>query len=135
VRGAGLVTPASAPRLTGEAWLAELRAEIATLRDRVAILEGRLADTRGLEADIRDRAFLVTIAAAVHNHAFSAAELLAHAHTDPELAAAVGGLTPQQIGKRLQAAAVRPCGDLVLERVDRDAHGTIWALQVRGALT
>lgn len=137
--------------------LAALRADVAALRDRVAILEASAArpaitsrgspfgESVGILArgsaddspfgDDRDRAFLATIAAAVGDHAFSAAELLAHARTDLALAEALKDSTPRHVGKRLHALAGRQSGDVELVRVGRDRDGVIWACKWRGSLT
>jgi hypothetical protein len=101
--------------------LAVLRAEFAELRQRVVALER-------LHAPIDDQARLLVIADEVKGRVFGAAELRDHAKLNPKLAEALGNLkSAKRIGKFLQKIANRPMGGVVLQRVGRDEHGTLWA--------
>ncbi|HXG88274.1 MAG TPA: hypothetical protein VNJ02_08070 [Vicinamibacterales bacterium] len=110
-----------------------LRAEVAALTARVAGLEARV----GPPADAGDDArFLTAIAESTLRHyTFSARELVNHATVDPELRAALGGVTSaKRVGKRLHRLAGHLVGGYRLCRVDRDLNGTIWIVEQVGDL-
>jgi NAD(P)-dependent dehydrogenase (short-subunit alcohol dehydrogenase family) len=116
--------------------LNDLAARVAALEATVTALSKRLDLTfnpAGLfpQSGTDDARFLAAIAASVHGHAFSARELVNHATVDPELRAALDGVTSaKRVGKRLHRLADRNVGGLTLRRVDRDRDGTIWIVQV-----
>jgi hypothetical protein len=131
--GGGAPRPAGA-RAAGARPLRQVRPDpltpAAILAARIAALEAELRDLRRQQRDL----LLVAIAASVQGHAFSAAELLAHAGVDDALRQALDGAgTPKRIGRRLQALAGREIGGLRLVRVGRDETGCIWAVHLHDA--
>ena len=119
-----------------------LAADVARLHHALAALRGLLNaprsggdahisrdDSARLEAALpATRALLDAIDAAAQGRVFSAAELVAHAGVDARLADALRGMSAKRVGKRLRAIAGRVCGGIVLQRVGREAGGTLWAV-------
>ncbi len=101
----------------------------AVIGERLAAVEREVAELRAL-LTTSDRAFLHAVALAVDRQVFTAAELLAHARHDAALADVLRGLSPKRIGKRLRSLVGREVGGLVLRRVERNAEGVVWEVQV-----
>jgi hypothetical protein len=125
------VTPSRAPYAYG-AEIAELRQTVADLRRRVEALEA--ARLKRSTKSIAPGALLVAIVDAIGTRAFSSAELLTHARlASPALQQAFSALnirTARRLGKVLKRLHGHDRAGLRLERVERDKHGVIWAVQV-----
>lgn len=102
------------------------------LDGQIARLEEQLAAKRREKADRTDAAFLLVLARVVPaGVVFSAAEVLAHAALDRELAAAIGPMTARALGHYLRSLARRSGAGIVLQRCDdRNNRGCIWSIAI-----
>lgn len=99
-------------------------------RERIAQLERELRALRQAERDDDDGAWLRQLAAAVDVACcFSVTDLLAHAQIDPALAAALDGMSPKRIGKRLDRLQDRDLDGVRLERLKKTNTGCLWVIQ------
>jgi len=119
---------------TRDVEIAELRGAVAALAARVVALERAVREKSLVSDTANSRRFLIAIAEIVKGHAFTSAELMAHARdVSPTLRqafAAAGVTSARRLGKRLQRLQGRPLGGLYLERVGADYTGAIWLLRV-----
>jgi hypothetical protein len=101
----------------------------ASLAERIAALESELLTLRQQQRE----QFLLIIARRIGpGVAFSALELLDHARVDPVLADVIApaSTTPKQLGRRLRTLAGAVIGVVRLVRVDRNADGCIWSIDI-----
>ena len=84
------------------------------------------------QAARQDAAFLLVLARVVPaGVVFSAAEVVAHAALDRELAQAIGPMTTKQLGHYLRSLAHRPVSGIQLQRADdRNNRGCIWSIAI-----
>ena len=104
----------------------------ADLDDRIAALEAELVALKREKADREDAAFLLVLARVIPaGVVFSAAEVLAHAALDRELAQAIGPMKAKSLGHYLRSLAKRPKVGIVLQRADdRNNRGCIWSIAI-----
>jgi hypothetical protein len=94
-------------------------------------LELQLAALRREKADRTDAAFLLLLERDVTvGVVFSAADLIRHGHLHDELAAAIGDVAANVLGRRLARIARRAVlTRLAIEYVGRGEEGCIWVLR------
>ena len=97
---------------------------------QVAELETELAELRHRQREHRDAEWVRSLAVTIGSACFSSGDLMRHARINPELAAALEGMSARQIGKRLAALSGRALGNVRLDRVLRNSAGCMWEIRL-----
>lgn len=101
-----------------------------TLAERIAQLKATIADLRQQGRDEADGRLLRALAIGVRGHVFSVRDVFDRALLDPDVAAAVGDLSPKAIGKRLARCVDREIAGVTVRRVKTSNGSWLWVLDI-----
>ncbi len=101
-----------------------------SLVDRIAALTEEIAALRQRQRDEDDGRLLRALAIGTRGHVFSVGDVFTRSALDPDLAAAVGGLSPKQLGKRLGRVVDRELEGLTVRRVVVSKTGWLWEIHI-----
>lgn len=113
-----------------EAELVAIRQRLADLAARIAWHQRELAVLRQQRRDEDDGRLLRALVIGTRGSVFSVGDVYARATFDPDVAAAVGDMSPKQLGKRLARVVDRELEGLTVRRVVVSRTGWLWQIDI-----
>ena len=101
------------------------------LKARIARLEGELRELRQRQRERDDWRLLSAIVQVKGKGIFETADLFRLAPRVPALRDALTGWTPNHLGRRLMHLTNRPCGPFLVQLVERNSRGRVYAIVPR----
>jgi hypothetical protein len=98
------------------------------LADRIAAIQQELLALRQQQRDEADGRLLRALVIGTRGCVFTTADVYTRAVLDPDVAAAVGDLSPRQLGKRLARVVGRTVSGLTVRRVLATKDGWVWEI-------
>ena len=101
-----------------------------TLAVRIAYHEAALIELHQRQRDEDDGRLLRALVISTRGCVFSIRDVVTRARFDPAVAAAVGHLSPKQLGKRLARVVGRELEGLTVRRVVVGQTGWLWEIHI-----
>lgn len=101
-----------------------------TLAEQLAFHRAAIAELQQQRRDEADGRLLRALVIGVRGCVFSTHDVFTRAAFDPDVAAAIGGLSPKAVGKRLARCVDRAVDGVTVARVKTSNGSWLWELHI-----